>query len=94
MQITDVRIRKVSTPGSLKAVVSVTIDDAVAIHDIRIVETEDSRFFAMPTRKTREGTFLDVVHPINSEVRKEFEDAIFAKYEEMLQAEDGASEEA
>lgn len=85
MTITDIRIKKVSTEGKMKAVVSVTFDDAFVVHDIKIIEGQDKLFTAMPSRKTPEGEYKDIAHPINSEMRTQLEQVILAKYEEELQ---------
>lgn len=85
MEITDVRIRKLPSEGKMKAIVSVTFDDQIVIHDIKIIEGNDSLFIAMPSRRLPNGEFRDIAHPINAESRKKVEDAVFAKYEEVLQ---------
>ena len=64
MQITDVRIRKIEKEGKMKAVVSITIDEEFVIHDIKIIEGEKGMFIAMPSRKTAEGEYKDIAHPI------------------------------
>ncbi|WP_138158977.1 septation regulator SpoVG [Peptoniphilus catoniae] len=87
MNITDVRIRKLPDEGKMKAIVSVTFDDQIVIHDIKIIEGAESLFIAMPSRKLPNGEFRDIAHPINSETRKLVEDAVFAKYEEIVQEE-------
>jgi len=72
MKITDIKIRlvtKATETGKLKAVASIVIDDAFAIHDIKIIEGTDGLFIAMPSRKTPDGTFRDIAHPINTESR-------------------------
>lgn len=83
--ITDIRIKRVSTESKMKAVVSVTFDDAFVVHDIKIIEGQDKLFTAMPSRKTPEGDYKDIAHPINSEMRSQLEQVILAKYEEELQ---------
>ncbi len=85
MTITDIRIKRVSTEGKMKAVVSVTFDDAFVVHDIKVIEGQDKLFTAMPSRKTPEGDYKDIAHPINSEMRSQLEKEILAKYEEELQ---------
>ncbi|HHT50943.1 MAG TPA: septation regulator SpoVG [Eubacteriaceae bacterium] len=85
MQITDVRIRKINTEGKMKAIVSVTFDDQFVVHDIKIIEGQNGLFIAMPSRKTPEGEFKDIAHPINSETRGYIQDAILSKYEESLE---------
>ncbi len=82
MNITDVRIRMVQKEGSkLKAVASITLDDAIAIHDIKIVEGTDGCFVAMPSRKTQDGEYRDIAHPINAEARNVLISAVMAAYE-------------
>lgn len=83
MNITDIRIKKVSTDGKMKAVVSVTFDDAFVVHDIKIIEGQDKLFTAMPSRKTPEGEYKDIAHPINIEMRTQLEKEILAKFESM-----------
>ncbi|WP_019132454.1 septation regulator SpoVG [Peptoniphilus obesi] len=87
MTITDVRIRKLPDEGKMKAIVSVTFDDQIVIHDIKIIQGAESLFIAMPSRKLPNGEFRDIAHPINSETRKLVEDAVFEKYNEMLEEE-------
>jgi len=85
MNITDVRIRKVQKEDSkLKAVASITLDNAIAIHDIKIVEGTDGCFVAMPSRKTSDGEYRDVAHPINAEARNELITTILTAYEKEL----------
>lgn len=81
MEITSVSVKKIAKENSrLKGIASVLIEDAFAIHDIRIIEGDNGLFIAMPSRKTSTGEYKDVCHPINPDVRKVFEDAIFAEY--------------
>ena len=70
MQITDVRVRKITKEGRMKAVVSITLDDEFAIHDIKIIEGEKGLFIAMPSKKSTDGEYRDIAHPINSETRE------------------------
>ena len=81
MNITDVRIRKIDKEGKMKAVVSITIDNEFAVHDIKIIEGEKGLFIAMPSRKNAMGEYRDIAHPINPEVRAMFEEAILDAYE-------------
>ncbi len=83
LNITDIRIKKISTEGKMKAVVSVTFDDAFVVHDIKVIEGQDKLFTAMPSRKTPEGDYKDIAHPINSEMRANLEKEILAKYESI-----------
>lgn len=85
MQITDVRIRKVNTEGKMKAIVSVTFDEQFVVHDIKIIDGQNGMFIAMPSRKTPEGEFKDIAHPINSETRGMIQEAILKEYEGILE---------
>lgn len=84
MEITDIRVRKVNTEGRMKAIVSVTLDNELVIHDIKVIEGDDKIFVAMPSRKTPDGEFKDIAHPINTKARAMMQDAIISKYEEVL----------
>ena len=84
MNITDVRIRKMTKEGNMKAVASITIDNELAIHDIKIIEGEKGLFIAMPSRETPEGEFRDIAHPISHESREVLQKAVLDAYEEAL----------
>lgn len=84
MNITDVRVRKMTKESKMKAVVSITIDDEFVIHDIKVVEGEKGLFIAMPSRKAADGEYRDIAHPINSETRERIQKIILEKYEEAL----------
>ncbi len=84
MNITDVRIRRVEKEGKMKAVVSITIDNEFAVHDIKIIEGEKGLFIAMPSRRNAEGEYRDVAHPINSDVRQKIQTLIMDKYYEEI----------
>lgn len=92
MEITDVRVRRVNKEGKMRAIVSVTIDNEFAVHDIKVIEGDNGIFIAMPSRKTAEGEFRDIAHPINSTAREKLQKAVLASYEEALKKE--AEEEA
>ena len=82
MEITSVKIRKVEKEGSrMKGIASVVVDNAIAIHDIRIIEGDNGLFIAMPSRKTSVGEYKDTAHPINQEVRTMFEKEILDAYD-------------
>ena len=81
MQITDVRVRKITKEGKMKAIVSITLDNEFVIHDIKVIEGEKGLFIAMPSRKTSEGEYRDIAHPINSETRDMIQNVILNKYE-------------
>lgn len=87
MKITDVRLRKISEEGKMKAIVSVTFDDEFVVHDIKIIDGQNGLFVAMPSRKMADGEFRDIAHPINSETRQKIQDAIFKEYEKVLATE-------
>lgn len=92
MQITDVRVRKVSKEGKMKAVVSITFDDEFVIHDIKVIEGEKGLFIAMPSRKASDGEYRDIAHPINSDTRTKIQDLILSEYEKVaaeVEAESG-----
>ncbi|MBE7035523.1 MAG: septation regulator SpoVG [Ruminococcaceae bacterium] len=84
MQITDIRIRKINLDSKMKAVVSVTFDNALVIHDIKVIEGTDKLFVAMPSRKTPDGEFKDIAHPINMDMRDSLEKGILEKYQTAL----------
>lgn len=87
MEITDVKVRKINTGGRMKAIVSVTFDDAFVVHDIKVIEGQDKLFIAMPSRRTPDGEFKDIAHPIHSEMRIELERRIFETYQAVADAE-------
>ncbi|MGL4971698.1 MAG: septation regulator SpoVG [Culicoidibacterales bacterium] len=86
MKITNVRVRTVEKEGRMKAIASITLDDSVVIHDIRIIEGTEGLFVAMPSRRLPTGEFRDIAHPINGETRELFEQAILAEYNNVLVA--------
>lgn len=87
MTITDVRIRKINQTSNMKAIISVTLDDEIVIHDIKIIEGEKGLFVAMPSRKIATGEFKDIAHPINASSRNKLQESIIAKYEDALASE-------
>ena len=80
MDITNISIRKLNE-GRLKASVTITLDNQLAIHNIKLIEGADKRFLAMPSKRLRDGSFLDIVHPISPEFRNKLETAVFEMYE-------------
>ena len=87
MQITDVKIRKIFDDADpMKAIVSVTFDGQLAVHDIKVIYAKEKYFIVMPSRKNLDGTFRDIVHPINSVFRAELEAAVIKAYNEALEA--------
>ena len=84
MNITDIRIRQLYEEGKMRARVSITIDDAFVIHEIKVIEGENGLFIAMPSRKLPDGEFKDIAHPINKETRAYLQDKILEAYFEEL----------
>lgn len=85
MEISDIKIRKTMHEGRLRAVVSITIDNAIAIHDIKLVQGDERMFVAMPSRREDSGIFRDIIHPISSNVREEIENKILTAYNDYIQ---------
>jgi stage V sporulation protein G len=84
MRITDIKVRKFFDEGPMKAVVSVTLEDCLAIHDIKVIYARDRYFIVMPSRKNPDGTYRDIVHPINSDFRAALEEAVIDAYHVQL----------
>ena len=80
MQITNVRVRKLFDEGPMKAIVSVTFDDQLAVHDIKVIHARDRAFIVMPSRKNEDDTYRDIVHPINADFRAELEKTVIDAY--------------
>ena len=89
MNITDVRVRNIRKEGKMKAVVSVTIDDEFVVHDIKVIEGDKGLFIAMPSRRSSDGEYRDVAHPINTSTRERLQAVILEAYEK---AEESAEE--
>ena len=87
MTITDVRVRKIASEGKMKAIVSVTFDNEFVVHDIKIIEGQNGLFIAMPSRKTPDGEFKDIAHPINTETRERIQSASLEAYEKAVSEE-------
>ena len=84
MQITDVKVRKLFNDGPMKAVVSVTFDAQLAVHDIKLINARDKYFIVMPSRKNPDETYRDIVHPITAQFRAALETAVIAAYDEAV----------
>lgn len=84
MQISDIKIRKFFDEGPMKAIVSVTFNDCLAVHDIKVIYARERYFIVMPSRKNPDGTYRDIVHPINSDFRVELENAVIDAYHVQL----------
>ena len=87
MTITDVRIRKIAAEGKMKAIVSVTFDNEFVVHDIKVIGGQNGLFIAMPSRKTPDGEFKDIAHPINTDTREKIQTSILKAYEEAMEEE-------
>lgn len=92
MEITDVRVRMVAKEGKMKAVVSITLDSVFVVHDIKVIEGERGLFIAMPSRKTQDGEYRDIAHPIDSETRERIQRIILNRYEEEAAKEPESTE--
>ena len=88
MKITDVWVRKITKEGKLRAIVSITLDNEFVVHDIKVIEGEKGLFIAMPSKKSAEGEFRDIAHPINSSTRENIQSVILEKYQESLTEEE------
>jgi len=81
MNITDVRVKRVNTEGKVRAVATITFDSSFVVRDIRVIEGQNGLFIAMPSRKTPDGEFRDIAHPITPEAREQIQTAILSEYE-------------
>ena len=88
MQITDVRVRQITKEGKMKAVVSITLDDEFVVHDIKVIEGDKGLFIAMPSKKTGDGEYRDIAHPINSSTRESIQKIILDSYVKTLELPD------
>ncbi|MDP5276944.1 MULTISPECIES: septation regulator SpoVG [Chengkuizengella] len=93
MQITDVRLRRVNSEGRMKAIASITIDNEFVVHDIRVIEGNNGMFVAMPSKRTPDGEFRDIAHPISSPTREKIQLAVLEEYDNASSEEDGVIEE-
>ena len=84
MNITDVRVRKITAEGKMKAIVSITIDDVFVVHDIKVIDGEKGLFIAMPSKKATDGEYREIAHTINSKTREDLQNLILSRYEQAL----------
>lgn len=84
MKITDVRVRKMTREGKMRAIVSITIDDEFVIHDIKVIEGDKGLFIAMSSKKATDGEYRDIAHPINSSTRERIQSIILERYNQAL----------
>ena len=80
MEVTDVRLRRVNTEGRMRAIASITLDQEFVVHDIRVIDGNNGLFVAMPSKRTPDGEFRDIAHPINSNTRSKIQDAVLEAY--------------
>lgn len=80
MEVTDVRLRRVQTEGRMRAIASITLDEEFVIHDIRVIDGNSGLFVAMPSKRTPDGEFRDIAHPINSGTRNKIQTIVLAAY--------------
>lgn len=95
VEVTDVRLRRVSAEGKMRAIASITFDDEFVVHDVRIIDGNNGLFVAMPSKRTSDGEFKDIAHPINSGTREKIQTAVLSAYEaheESSQAEEGSEQ--
>ena len=90
MEITDIRLKKVTKEGKMKAIASITFDNEFVVHDIKVIEGEKGLFIAMPSRKAADGDYRDIAHPINQTARKRIQTLILDEYEKALAEEESA----
>lgn len=88
MEVTDVRLRRVNTEGRMRAIASITIDNEFVVHDIRVIDGNNGMFVAMPSKRTPDGEFRDIAHPISSATREKIQSAVLAEYERVGEEEE------
>ena len=89
MQVTDVRVRKIAKEGRMKAIVSITLDEEFVVHDIKVIEGDKGLFIAMPSKRTADGVYKDIAHPINASAREAIQEIILENYRRALLEPDG-----
>lgn len=94
MEVTDVRLRRVNTEGRMRAIASITLDEEFVVHDIRVIDGNNGLFVAMPSKRTPDGEFRDIAHPINSNTRSKIQDAVLAEYHRLGEVGEPELEEA
>lgn len=93
MQITDVRVRKITKEGKMKAIVSITLDEEFVVHDIKVIEGDKGLFIAMPSKKASDGEYRDIAHPINSSTRDNIQRTILDNYVKALESPEEGTEQ-
>ncbi|AUS84923.1 septation regulator SpoVG [Lysinibacillus capsici] len=93
MEVTDVRLRRVQTDGRMRAIASITLDNEFVVHDIRVIDGNTGLFVAMPSKRTPDGEFRDIAHPINSDTRNKIQEIILNEYHNSSEIEEAGKEE-
>jgi len=93
MEVTDVRLRRVQTDGRMRAIASITLDNEFVVHDIRVIDGNTGLFVAMPSKRTPDGEFRDIAHPINSDTRNKIQEIILNEYHNSSELEEAGKEE-
>ena len=93
MEVTDVRLRRVDTDGRMRAIASITLDNEFVVHDIRVIDGNTGLFVAMPSKRTPDGEFRDIAHPINSGTRSKIQESVLAAYADSSEEEAQVLEE-
>ena len=93
MEVTDVRLRRVQTDGRMRAIASITLDNEFVVHDIRVIDGKNGFFVAMPSKRTPDGEFRDIAHPINSDTRNKIQEIILNEYHNSSELEEAGKEE-
>ena len=92
MEVTDVRLRRVNTDGRMRAIASITLDNEFVVHDIRVIDGNTGLFVAMPSKRTPDGEFRDIAHPINSDTRNKIQEIILNAYHNSSELEETGEE--
>jgi len=93
MEVTDVRLRRVQTDGRMRAIAPITLDNEFVVHDIRVIDGNTGLFVAMPSKRTPDGEFRDIAHPINSDTRNKIQEIILNEYHNSSEIEEAGKEE-
>lgn len=94
MEVTDVRLRRVNSEGRMRAIASITLDQEFVVHDIRVIDGNNGLFVAMPSKRTPDGEFRDIAHPINSQMRSKMQEAVLKEFRRVGEDADAEYEEA
>ncbi len=87
MEVTDIRLRRVQTEGRMRAIASITFDEEFVLHDVRVIDGNNGLFVAMPSKRTPDGEFRDIAHPINSGTRGKIQDIVLSEYHRLCELE-------